>query len=238
MPRPAAPATTDDLLFRSMRPAADGRPLVAPSARGLGVRSDQVSGVFHYDLALDPVSGLVLPGTGGLSVAPADPARLPRHRRPPSLGGAGGDPVFAIARLALGPDLAYRPDPERPTRHGFIEPARPMSLDEFQAALAATRPRWVVYHPSPCEESCPVITVSPASIDDLVTTSLGAPQPAAEVRGALRGLLAAGYDRARLADDLSRLHRAFDDAGREREAEIIFDALDALAGWCAPGQAL
>lgn len=83
-----------------------------------------------------------------------------------------------------------------------------------------------------------MVTVSPTAIDDLVAASLRATQPAAELRGALRGLLAAGYDRSRLADDLSRLRRDFATAGRERDEEILFDALDGIAGWCAPGQEL
>jgi hypothetical protein len=41
----------------------------------------------------------------------------------------------------LGPDLVYRPDPTQ-TGHGFVEPARPMTLDLFQRALALTQSRW------------------------------------------------------------------------------------------------
>jgi hypothetical protein len=40
--------------------------------------------------------------------------------------------------------LLFRPDPEKPTKHGFIEPAARMPGGEYQAALAATRDRWVI----------------------------------------------------------------------------------------------
>lgn len=145
MPESGPPPAADLLLFRSMRTDPHGLPLVAPSARGLGARTDREPDAFHRDIERDPTTGLVGPGTGGLSVAPGHPGHLPRHRRPSALGGEGDDPVFAIPVLALGPDLTYRPDPAHPTRHGFIEPSRSMPLDEYQAALAATRAGWVVY---------------------------------------------------------------------------------------------
>jgi hypothetical protein len=41
------------------------------------------------------------------------------------------------------PDLlAYRPDPDSPETHGFIEPARRMAFEEYQRALHATRTLW------------------------------------------------------------------------------------------------
>jgi hypothetical protein len=85
---------------------------------------------------------LLLPGQGGMSVAPNDPADLPRHRRPASLGGIGRDPVWYIEADDLGPDLVFRQD--RPS-HGLIEPKRAMTLDEFQAALARSRQFWKLH---------------------------------------------------------------------------------------------
>lgn len=76
-----------------------------------------------------------------MSVSPDDPLRLPAHRLPPSFGGTGKDPVWGIGEFALGEDLAYRPDPADAT-HGFVEPARIMSFDEYQQALHATRESW------------------------------------------------------------------------------------------------
>ena len=85
---------------------------------------------------------ILLPGQGGMSVAPDDPADLPTHRRPVSLGGTGRDPVWYIESDDLGPDLHARQG--RPG-HALIEPSRPVILQVFQDALAATRWRWKLY---------------------------------------------------------------------------------------------
>lgn len=69
-------------------------------------------------------------------MSPDDPRNLPYFRRPPRLQGVGKDPVWSLSETELGPDLCYRPDPTQPG-HGFVEPARPMPLDEYQRALAA-----------------------------------------------------------------------------------------------------
>lgn len=79
---------------------------------------------------------------GGISVTPDDPARLPPHLRPLSLGGECGLPLFSIKRASLGRRLAYRPDPKRPTRHGMVEPAVSMAAGSYQDALAATSLAW------------------------------------------------------------------------------------------------
>lgn len=130
-----APQAGGGWLYRSMKAAADGLPEVGATARTLGVRRGT-------DISVDG-AGVVHSGTGGMSVTPDDPMGLPDHRRPPECGGgAGRDPVFRILRSALGRDPSYRPDPANPTGHGFVEPARTMSIDDFQGALAVTRGRW------------------------------------------------------------------------------------------------
>ena len=121
------------VLYRSMKASADGHPEVGPNARLLGVRD-----------GIDIISqnGYVLPETGGMSVSPDDPKRLPRFRRPPELGGTGRDPTFTIESELLPSDLTYRADPLDPHSHGFIEPARPMTFAEFQQAIGETRLSW------------------------------------------------------------------------------------------------
>jgi hypothetical protein len=113
--------------------ALGGRPEAGASARTLGVRPES-------DIPVD-ASQLVRPGSGGMSVTPDDVMDLPPFRRPPSLGGTGKDPAWAFPEEALGPDLVYRPDPEM-NSHGFVEPARVMLFEDFQAALAATADQW------------------------------------------------------------------------------------------------
>ena len=86
--------------------------------------------------------GMVQPGTGGMSVTPDDARNLPRHRRPVELGGAGKDPVFAIEAADLGERLLFRPDPDNPNEHGFVEPAAEVGVEPYQNALCDTGPRW------------------------------------------------------------------------------------------------
>lgn len=127
-------------LFRAMAAELDGSPSVARSARALGIRTAlEFSNGGEPDVTVTADDDIILPGTGGMSVAPVDPVNLPPFRRPPLFGGKGKDPVWEIDAAELGPELQFRQD--RP-KHGLIEPARPMTLKEFESALAATRPRW------------------------------------------------------------------------------------------------
>jgi hypothetical protein len=122
------------LLFRAMRETGSGLPEIGPSARALGVRPG-------LDVPAIKSDDLVLPVQGGMSVSPDQPGNLPYYRRPPRFQGVGRDPVWSIDESELGPDLIYRTDPTQ-TGHGFVEPARPMTLDLFQNALALTQNLW------------------------------------------------------------------------------------------------
>jgi hypothetical protein len=123
-----------DRLYRSMKEDPHGFPVVAPNARGLGVRPGKdIAGIHPCDV--------VHPSQGGLSVSPDDPMGLPYYRRPPALQGTGQDPVWEIEASQLGPNLVYRQDPAN-AGHGFVEPARSMTLDEYQQALKATQSLW------------------------------------------------------------------------------------------------
>ena len=86
--------------------------------------------------------GSVADGAGGMSVAPDSAANLPRHRRPPGHGGTGKDPVWEMGTADLGEDLVYREDPLQPGLHGFVEPSRRMTLEDYERALGATRDAW------------------------------------------------------------------------------------------------
>jgi hypothetical protein len=114
-----------------MRLYAD-KPLLADTATGLGVRDWEV----EYD-----DEGNVEPGLGGMSVSPDVVENLPRFFLPRPFGGTGKHPAWSIDSEELGDRLTYRPDPEDPG-HGFIEPIRPMPLEEYRLALAETRDQW------------------------------------------------------------------------------------------------
>jgi hypothetical protein len=137
-------------VYRAM--LADGdRPQVGPTALTLGVRLPPDE---HADLAVT-AEGMVEPRTGGMSVSPAW-RLLPVHRIPRRLRDrfprATGKNSFFLWRMGDGPftegpfadRLLFRPDPDKPTKHGFVEPEARVSADEYQAALAATRDQWMI----------------------------------------------------------------------------------------------
>lgn len=126
-------------LFRSMKEEPDGLPMVGPSGRMLGVRPGNAA---TPDVLAVQASDMVWPNQGGMSVAPHDALHLPKHRRPPSLGGTGQDPIWYIEIDEVGRDLQFRQDS---AAHGVIEPLRSMTLQEYQDALESTRPRWKLY---------------------------------------------------------------------------------------------
>jgi hypothetical protein len=134
-------------LFRSMI-AEDGKPKVGAEAKMLGVR---VAPHPHPDIPVDP-TGIVNPNSGGMSVAP-EWRKLPWHLIPKRLHPRGrahsdvkcwrlGDGEFKDG--AVNPDLFFRLDPAAPEKHGVVEPARTMTIAEYQAALAATRNDWAL----------------------------------------------------------------------------------------------
>ncbi len=127
-------------VLRAMKADEDGKPAIGRTARTLGVRT----GGGTQDIAM-AASGYVLPETGGVSVSPPPPESLPEHRRPGEYGGIGRDPVWELDTDELPPELAYRPDPGQPYRHGFIEPAAPMPLERYEAHLHATRDLWQLF---------------------------------------------------------------------------------------------
>lgn len=121
-------------VLRTMRADEDGLPLIGKTARFLAVRPDR-------DIPLDE-DGFVEPGTEGMSVSPPPMTNLPPVRLPREYGGEGKDPAFEIETDELPEDLAHRPDPKAPERHGFIEPSRRMPFEHYERAVHATRALW------------------------------------------------------------------------------------------------
>lgn len=124
-----------------MRVDGDGFPLPGESGRYLGVRADISGQASDGDVPVTD-DGLVRPETGGMSVSPPPVSNLPLHRRPREYGGRSRDPVFEIETDGLPVELRYRPDPKSPNRHGFIEPSRTMSFENYDRAIRATRVLW------------------------------------------------------------------------------------------------
>src|SRR5690349_6501615 len=88
-------------------------------------------------------------GNQNTSVAPALLAtatgrELMIPRTDPLNGGTGRNPVWGIHRKLLGPSLNLVPDSPR---HGVVEPAFSMTLDQYRKALADTQPLWLKVAP-------------------------------------------------------------------------------------------
>ena len=132
------------ILYRVMRIDIDGRPKVGRKSSMLGVRVGPPSRTIDIRVT----GGYVEPQVGGLSVVPDDPLRIAEEFRPPDLGGSGDDPVWWLSIDAVGGLLRYRADPRNPEEHGYIEPSARMTLEQFEAALIATRPNWQLYSAS------------------------------------------------------------------------------------------
>lgn len=132
-------------IYRVMR-EEHGKPAVGPSSSKLGVRVPD-------DIPTDD-AGLVHPGTEGMSVAPSLatlPERmLPKRFRKQGFPAARGNDSAFVWTMGEGPfvagkvapGLALRPDPEAPERHGFVEPERPVPLEQYETALSVTRDLW------------------------------------------------------------------------------------------------
>jgi hypothetical protein len=131
------------------------KPLVGNTATTLGVRLPPDP---RPDLPVN-ADGTVDPGTGGMSVAPAwrllPVWRIPRRLGTRFLGakgvqGASGSNQLVCWRTGAGPftesfvtpGLFFRPEPAGSAHHGVVEPAIPMPVTVYQAALAATRDQW------------------------------------------------------------------------------------------------
>lgn len=138
-----------------MRVDEDGLPAVAHTF-GLGVRTpDDVPPGAAPDVVLDH-AGRVVPGDGGMSVAPSVSEMLqtllPKEWRAhgyPQARGPSGSKVWrmgtgAFTRAAVSELLLLEPDPPRDgaIRHGHVQPCEPMLVQAYREALANTRYDW------------------------------------------------------------------------------------------------
>ena len=131
--------------------SADDKPAVGNGRNMLGVRVEPDS---NPDVV--EVNGLVLVAAGGMSVnmclCAMPPSMVPRRLRDIVRGAKNtGDDGRHIWRTSQGTfvsspvneHLSLRVDLDsRNLAHGFVEPAAPMPLSEYQNALAATEEEW------------------------------------------------------------------------------------------------
>jgi hypothetical protein len=134
-------------VFRSMRMAADGFPIVARSTSGLGVRvPGMIPPAQKVDVDVD-ANGDVIANNKGISVNPGWKDILPNFL-PMRCGGFArnnrfcfkmGDGPFVQGAFAAGLELI----PDSP-KHGVVAPDQNMPLADYEAHLAATRLLWEV----------------------------------------------------------------------------------------------
>lgn len=131
-------------VFRAMKRAADGLPVVEASAGGLGVR-------LGIDIDTD-AGGIVMLNGKGMSVSPSW-RTMSLVRIPKRLGhlvrGARGSDQAACFRFGEGPFVSG-PFADGLTlgvdsaTHGSVAPASAVPLADFARSLAATRANWAV----------------------------------------------------------------------------------------------
>jgi hypothetical protein len=137
-------------VFRSMKAAEDGLPVVGDKSKELGVR---VPPNPSADIDVDDATGLVVLNGKGMSVA-ADWRDLPYHLIPKRLkaivADARGSDNIRCYRIGTGPFAMGDVTAELvmmlksgKTRAGNICPSGSVSVVEFQSLLAATRVDWV-----------------------------------------------------------------------------------------------
>ena len=107
------------------------------------------------DVTVDAAHDVVLDGKG-MSVAPAwrdlDYRRIPRRLHPKFYGAAGSNSYACFAHGAgpfqagaINADLILAPDAGAgPVTHGVVSPSQVMPEAQYNGAIAATRPNWVI----------------------------------------------------------------------------------------------
>lgn len=121
-----------------MKPDATGRPVVGSEKYELGVR---------VPIDVTAPEGMVARREGGMSVAPDDPRRLPTIVRPEAWGGLaeGALEIFGMEVADLDPSVLHFA--RSGSKHGYVQAESPMSLADYQSALADTGPRWTKKDP-------------------------------------------------------------------------------------------
>lgn len=140
-------------VYRTMKRAEDGLPVVGSKSKELGVR---VPPTPHADVDVDSAGRVVVNGKG-MSVAEhwryMLPHLIPKRLMPNSEDATGsdsltcyktGDGEFGAASLNADLNVIVK---EGNPHGGVIAPVRSVSVEDFQMALAATRTQWRAEEP-------------------------------------------------------------------------------------------
>ena len=66
--------------------------------------------------------------------------------------------------------------------------------------------------------------------------AVGDEPPLTRLSEAVKDLLANGYTRESLYDELENLRRTLREENREDDEDVVLEVMDFLAGWCSPHQ--
>jgi hypothetical protein len=139
-------------ILRSMEKDGES-PQIGERRCQLGVRPP--GGQSRPDVSLD-AAGNVKIGLSGLSVADhprsMDPALIPVRLRQHFPGAIGKDSLHIWSHgqgtFVSGPvSMRLELFVEESSGHGFVRPTEPLTLQQFQSALADTRPDWTISEP-------------------------------------------------------------------------------------------
>ena len=107
-------------------------PELGESSTRLGIRDRDIPVVQN---------GLVMPVDQGLSIVPNNPTLLLESHLSEDIRKEKVK-VWGIYEQLLDSRLAYRPDPAKPLRHGFIAPAIPMPVALYRQLIDETQRQW------------------------------------------------------------------------------------------------
>lgn len=80
----------------------------------------------------------------GMSVCPDEPERMYDERKPRAMGGRCPLALWKIEEERLGNKLRFRADSGDLPRHGVVEPAYEMLLQDYRVAIQDTRESWIL----------------------------------------------------------------------------------------------
>jgi hypothetical protein len=191
------------------------------SGRYLGVNRD--------DVDIDCRGYVVLNGKG-MSVAPHTAYNLPSHMMPPTFGGSGQDPVWFINQNNLDPMLVYIPDQGLQPTHGVIAPKFPMSLAEYQQALANTADRWQFAFPS---NQALLIAKEATDVKTHIFQALQSGHTFDQWCTLIIGFHKQGYSQEQI---YRVLEEARSHAQTEDQEDFLLEIMDVVYGFCSPDQ--
>jgi hypothetical protein len=74
--------------------------------------------------------------------------------------------------------------------------------------------------------------------DVRIQAALSSPEPLNQLRELVRSLQTQGRDQAAILGLFETARQQLREAGRERDEDVLMEAMDCLVGWCSPHMSL